>query len=719
VADPSTVHKDRELEQYRNLLETPDEFREGFGWSTVLGIFFCGIVMLPGSIYLGLISGANLGTGATWVTLILFNEIMRRSLRTLSKQHLVILLHAAGVVMSANAILPGGPAAQLVFRAYLVASDAFRDANMTDFLPEWFVPPADSAAITDRNLLHIDWLVPLLLLVFVTLIGFLKRYTLGYFFFRLTSDVEKLPFPMAPINAQGAMALAEVDEGGEQSADPGKRFFDKRADPALLKKKSQRWRLFSLGVVLGLAFGFLQVGVPALTGVILDGRFFLIPQPFIDTTTLTETLLPATPTGVAIDLGMLILGMVLPFWAVMGTGFAVILTIILNPILHEFGVLTGWQPGMDTVNTTFANEVDFWMSFGIGAAVGLLAISLYQSVRDVRRALREAKESKRALAEEDRYDAWDTPEGRGDYPLWAALSLYTLASLLMIGVTYVLLGTNMFDENAMMARPENRGALISVMVFMFVFSFVYNPLISYLNARLLGIAGQTVEIPYVKEAAFILSGAKGLGIWAAPIPIDNYGHQAQGFRVQELTGTSFWSLIKTELVAVPVLLLLSFVFWAFIWASDPIPSAGYPYAQVFWELQSKRVALLWSATHVTDPSESTSFANTQLAQAIHPEWIGTGFLGTVAMFGVMSIFGLPIMFIYGMIKGLGNFPHLFVFEVIGAFIGRFYFQKKFGSSNFLRMVPTILAGYFTGMGLIGMATIALELIKQAVSKFPF
>ena len=77
------------------------------------------------------------------------------------------------------------------------------------------------------------------------------------------------------------------------------------------------------------------------------------------------------------------------------------------------------------------------------------------------------------------------------------------------------------------------------------------------------------------------------------------------------------------------------------------------------------------------------------------------------------------MFVYGMIKGLGNFPHLLIFEVIGALIGRFYFQKKFGSSNFLRMVPTILAGYFTGAGLIGMATIALELIKQAISRYAF
>ena len=35
------------------------------------------------------------------------------------------------------------------------------------------------------------------------------------------------------------------------------------------------------------------------------------------------------------------------------------------------------------------------------------------------------------------------------------------------------------------------------------------------------------------------------------------------------------------------------------------------------------------------------------------------------------------------------------------------------------MAPTLMAGYFTGVGLIGMATIAMNLIKNAVSSAPF
>lgn len=703
-------NRQREIELYRDLLEKPEDFKEGFGWTTVAGILFCGLVMLPGSIYLGLMSGGNLGAAASWVTLILFNEVARRSLKTLNKQNLVILLHAAGVIMAANVLFPGGPFSQLVFRAYLVTSDAIRDSNMRDFFPTWFVPKPDSEAITERNLLHVDWLMPIAVLVFTLFIGLVRRYTLGYFFFRLTSDIEQLPYPMAAIQAQGAMAMAEADETASEEGEPGKAFFDPDQRKQQ-RKKSQRWRLFSLGATLGIAFGFLQVGIPALTGVFLDQRVFIIPQPFIDTTTLTESILPAAPTGVAIDLGIILLGMIIPFWAVLGTFFAICLTVILNPILHNLGVLSAWQPGMNAVNTIFANEVDFWLSFSIGASLGLLTLSLYQSVRDMRAKMKAIREDKRQKKEQGRTDMWAPPRpGRGDYPVWLAGVIYAATSFLLIGVCYALLSQSPF---------MNSSAMLSVTIFLFVFAFVYTPLISYLNARLLGIAGQTVEIPYVAETAYILSGARGIAIWMAPRPIENHGFQAQAFRVTELTETKFTSLMKTELVAFPMLLILSFGFWAFIWKSAEVPSAGFPYAQTYWELQSKRMALQWSATHVTSDEEKVDFWQTEFGRAIHPKVMGGGFATTVGLFTLLSAFGLPVMFVYGMIKGFGQFPHIMVLEIVGALLGRYYFRKKFGEKEFLRMAPTVLAGYFTGVGLIGMATIALDLIQKSISAAPF
>ena len=128
---PERSQEDRELAIYRDLIQPPAEFKEGFGWKAVIGILFCGLVMLPGSIYLGLMIGGNFGPVASWVTVILFSEVTRRALKTMSKQELVVLLQAANTMIAANVLIPGGPFGELIFRSYLVGSNAVRDAGMS------------------------------------------------------------------------------------------------------------------------------------------------------------------------------------------------------------------------------------------------------------------------------------------------------------------------------------------------------------------------------------------------------------------------------------------------------------------------------------------------------------------------------------------------------------------------------------------------------------
>ncbi|MDK2970631.1 MAG: hypothetical protein PWP23_386 [Candidatus Sumerlaeota bacterium] len=688
-----TERTDKEVNLYRSLLEPPKTFDDGFGWTTVAGIFFCGLIMLPGSIYLGLMTGGSLGPAASWVTVILFMEIARRAMKPLKKQHLVVLLHAAGVIMAANVLFPGGPLGHLVFRAYLVGSDAVRDAGMAGSFPSWWVPPAESDAIVHRTFFHHDWIVPLAIAAFLLFLGLINRYTLGYFFFRLTSDVENLPFPLAPVAAQGAMALAEADD--KKSAE------EKNSDGTA--RKGTRWRIFSLGAIFGLLYGVIQIGIPGITSLFLSEPFFLVPQPFVDTTVLTQGVLPATPTGVTLDLGIVFLGFVLPFWAVMGTFAAIVLTLLMNPVLHHAGVLTHWQPGMDTVNTTFANSVDFWLSFGIGAGLGIAVVCLVATLRDLRSKMREIRLARANGAE--RKSVWQPPRaGRGDWSLKLSLGLYVLSSASVIALCYALL-------------PRTPGILF----FLIIFAFLYNPFISYVNARLLGISGQNVDIPFVKEGAFILSGARGVDIWLAPVPLDNYGYMAQAFRTNELTGVSFRSLLKTELVALPVLLILSIFFWNFIWKSETIPSPVFPAAQVNWELAAKNQVLLFSSTFVAAENEGLdrSVEDTEFMRAIHPNQIGVGFLGTIGLYGIFSYFGLPVMFIYGLIRGFGQLPHFMILEFFGAILGRFYLQRKFGRDKFLTLTPALLAGYFTGIGLISMVTMAMMLIKSAISSAPF
>ena len=177
--------------------------------------------------------------------------------------------------------------------------------------------------------------------------------------------------------------------------------------------------------------------------------------------------------------------------------------------------------------------------------------------------------------------------------------------------------------------------------------------------------------------------------------------------------------MKTDLVLIPFMFLLSWLFWGFIWHSSPIPSDSFPAAQVNWELRTKNETLLYTSTFSPDGETTQGIMDSEFGKAVHPEVIGSSFVLMIVVFTAFSLFGWPTLFIYGLIRGFGALPHTMVLEIVGALIGRYYYQKKFGPRNFLKMAPTILAGYFTGVGLISMATIAVRLIQSAVSTAPF
>ncbi len=85
----------------------------------------------------------------------------------------------------------------------------------------------------------------------------------------------------------------------------------------------------------------------------------------------------------------------------------------------------------------------------------------------------------------------------------------------------------------------------------------------------------------------------------------------------------------------------------------------------------------------------------------------------------MSIFNAPVMMIYGFLQSIGGMPHGFILLVVGNLIGKFYFQRKFGAKRFLQMMPVLLAGYGTGVGLIALIGVAINLVVSAVSNAPF
>lgn len=653
------MYEDKELEEYRDLMKTPDKFEEGFDWKTIVGAIFIGFLMMPGSMYLQLVIGQGIGPAARWVTIILFAEIAKRSYTELKQQEIFLLYYMAGAALAS-------PFSGLLWQQYIVQSDAARMLGLTEYIPAWVAPQPGSESLIQRTFFHRDWLIPILLLVGAQIIQRIDHFGLGYALYRITSDVEKLPFPMAPVGALGTMALAESTEE---------------------KKASWKWRVFSIGGVIGLAFGSVYVLLPAVSGLLFTEPIRLIPIPWVELTPYTEKVLPAVATGIQLDLGQLFIGMVLPFWAVIGGLVGVIITFVSNPILYSHGILHRWHPGMETVETVFANNFDFYMSFSIGLGLAIGAVGIWYVVKSFRGEHAKSRESWSKL--------FQPPPGRGDINFWVSIAIYVFSTLAYVGLCLFLVPNFPW-------------------IFFLLYGFIYTPVISYITARMEGIAGQFVSLPLVREASFIAGakffGYQGIEIWYAPIPIHNYGEATVHFREIELTGTSIRGIIKAEIVVFPVVMISSLLFSQFIWQLAPIPSASYPYAQQLWHLQALNTLLMQTST-----LEGNSLFFQALSAPIVLSGVGLGLI----LYTILNILGLPVLLVYGVVRGLGqSTPHGFILEVTGALLGRFFFQRKYGKM-WRQYAPVLLAGFSCGMGLTGMFAMGCTLILKSLGKMAY
>jgi hypothetical protein len=107
-------------------------------------------------------------------------------------------------------------------------------------------------------------------------------------------------------------------------------------------------------------------------------------------------------------------------------------------------------------------------------------------------------------------------------------------------------------------------------------------------------------------------------------------------------------------------------------------------------------------------------------RAIKPHLMFTGLgFGLIAYY-VLSWLQVPVMLIYGFIRGIGGaMPHYLILEFAGALVGRFYLAKRFGEENWRKWPPVLMAGVSCGMGLVGMLAIAMALLKSSITQMPF
>lgn len=649
---------DAELEEFRQLLEVPDSFNEGFNLNSLIGTLFVALIMVPGALYMELVAGTGIGGAAQWVTVLLFVEVAKRANAKLSRAQLFILFYMSGMIMGRSVL--GTP----LFTQFLVRSDAAVSTGIAPLIPTWVAP--SNLDELPRTFLTKAWLPFIGLMLFREIMSRLDSAILGYGLFRLTSDIERLPFPMAPVGAQGILAVAEQVEGSAKVAG-----------------SNVRWRMFCIGCGIGMIFGLLYMALPTITGAFFGNAFMIFKIPFADFTPYTQNYLPATATGLSFDLGAVVLGMALPFFSMLGSFIGLLFTFIMNPILYKHGMMQTWERGDTTVLTLFANNVDFYFSFQIGVALAIAFYGIWAAFATIRRG------RKSDTGIEDQKHIVEISKKRGHLPSWLVFATYSVTCS-----SYILVSGWLIDWHP------------GVMAVLFFFGFLYTPLISYVTARLEGLAGQVIEIPFITELAFILSGYTGVKIWFLPIPKSNYGTQVVNYKQAELLGCKFGSIWKAQILLFPVIILSTIFFSSFIWGLAEIPSAVYPYTVEIWDLTAKNTCLLYSAT---------LGEYSQFREALGMGRFLAGFGSAAVLMTILGWFGAPTMLFFGMVRGLGQTaPHTVIPNFVGAMIGRFYFERKYGR-EWRKMIPVVSSGFFVGTGLISILSVGFVFLAKAVS----
>jgi hypothetical protein len=654
-----------------------EPYESGFTWRTVLGALFICFVMLPGIIFMGLMIGQDLGTAAEWVTIILFVEISRRAFITLRKQELYILKYTAAQLTSVagGLSLGGGMFAWLVWQRYMRNSEAFHSFGISHEVADWVAPYGDAAY---QSFLSAVWLPAIAVMLMAMMLSKLTQLSLGFLAFKATADMERLPFPLAPIHAEGAIALAETSQ-------------DKN-------KNGYRQYCFSTGVIMGVVFGLLYIAVPTLSSAFLGRPIQLLPIPFLDLTTSFENWLPAGTIGISLNLALLFVGFVLPWRIVIGMFVtAITFQIILNPIFQRMGFIPSWAPGKDAIETHVAAQIDLYLSVGIGTSFAIAFVGFF----GVFKALAKYRSKRydgtdKENAGEGGFDLskmWERDVARGDPPTWVALAVWIGASIGFVVLSNYLVNHGM--------PPEDRFNIW----WLIGFAFLFTPINTYINARMSGIAGQHAGVPFVTEAAIFASQFRGVNIWFAPLPIHNYGQMADMLKETQLTRTRFTSILKAELLVFPLMIAASFVFWSYIVGLGPIPSENYPYVQKFWP-QFAQLKALWAA--------SMQEGQSLLLESIKPGLIGFALVAALSLFGIFSVFGLSAQYIYGGLGAMVAYPHNAVLIFLGAVLGRYVFARKFGRERWTNYTPILTVGFMAGMGLTGMFSIALNFLWTSI-----
>ncbi|MBO3801922.1 MAG: OPT/YSL family transporter [Thermoproteota archaeon] len=497
-------------------------YKRGFTLKSFLFILYSSIVLMPAVIFTLLTSGVGIGGNVGFIVVLLSIELVTLLGSSLSKQEIFIIWSCSGI--AASDIIFLSLLQNLYFRSISPITWQFLSPStklpLPLEIPNWFAPPPNSPVLLLRTFLYPDWLLP----IAVTLAGWILSgkvidLALGFLFFKLYSEEERLPFPMQEVTAQMLLTLPE--------------------------KESNKKMLLTVSALIAFVYNLILYTVPFATLF----QFVPIPIPWIDLTKAVEPILPGASFGISTDLLVFTSGFITPLNVVVSMFLGSFAFYFLgNYIVTKEGFFA-WTPGMDAATLFQRSMISIWAYPNIGLAIAGALIPIITHPNYLLSAFKSLKTSR--------------SKERGELSLWLILLLYLGASSIIV---------------FMIAMLTNFPIWIAI-IFVFGWSF----LSSMIASRSVAISGFQVTIPYVQQATILASGYKGVDIWFAPMGSSGGAAWWCGwFKLSELMDTKYTDFIKGSLTASFLAIIFSFIYVSLFWSISPIPSPLYPAVSIYW-----------------------------------------------------------------------------------------------------------------------------------------
>ena len=501
--------------------EEGSELKSGLTWRALVVIIISGLIFIPTSTFLSLLTGGTLGGVAVIFMTFLVSELLSFLGQGLSKQEALMLYYGIGAVSGASWSFVG----LIIYRAYFINSPfgwSFKvnGTPLALLVPVWMAPSYGSKAYELRNLFDFAFLPAILYYFTMALLSIVAEYSLAMLIAKIYVESEKLNFPFSQVDVSLVSFLTEPS--------------------------TEIIGILSATLLVGLVYSAAVFLPPYLIGVTL------IPIPFLDLTQTIQGILPGFIFVIPTMLSAYVGGFMVPLVpAIYVFIVATVLNIFNSLFITTFpNVFPEWKaeyfPGMGAVAISTRTFARVWFAPSLGFGIGAAIVMVFKSRKAIASLLKTLFKKETSSL--------------GFPSNLVLIAIYLASTLSSVLLFHVLV-------------PQ-----VPIWVPLFA-----SPVMSFIQAILIattqGVVGYGVGLPgYSWHTLVYLTNYNGYAGFTAPPVI--VGGASGGFAQQTkaclMTKTKPTDLVKLAVISVILSSLIGLIVVGYLWNIAPIPSTAYP-----------------------------------------------------------------------------------------------------------------------------------------------